>query len=145
VAVVVAISTLAVSTTWAKDGHSLKDTARQLVTAGFAGDQATAAKLVLTFEQLSAMTTKTIDKAEYDQQVDDFLERLHQPGAVPELEIEEVVYLPAGTSGKRKKDLVLAVVTPVFADAKETERWAAVRGPLYFVLTDQGWRLSIKK
>jgi hypothetical protein len=145
VAAAVAVSTLAVSTAWARDGHSLKDTARQLVTAGFAGDRPAATKLVLTFEQLSAMTTKEISRADYDKEVDDFLAHLQQPGAVPELKIEEVVYLPAGSSGKRKKDIVLAVVTPIFTDAKETERWAAVRGPFYFIQTDQGWRLSIKK
>ena len=142
---IVALSTLAASAAWARDGHSLKDTARQLVTAGFAGDRPAATKLVLTFEQLSAMTTKEISRADYDKEVEDFLAHLQQPGAVPELKIEEVVYLPAGSSGKRKKDIVLAVVTPIFTDAKETERWATMRGPFYFIQTEQGWRLSIRK
>jgi len=137
--------TLAASAAWAKDGHSLRDTAKQLVTAGFAGDLAAAKKLTLTPDQMSALSTRELDKAKYEKEVDEHLKDLKHAGPLPELRIEEVVYLPAAPTGKRKKEMVLAVVKPIFPDADQTERWQIVRGPFYFIQTDEGWRLSLKK
>jgi hypothetical protein len=133
------------SAAWAADGRSLKSTAKQFVAAGFSGDVAAAKKLALTFEQLSAMATVQFDKAKYERELDEYVTGLKQTGALPELRIDEVEYFPAAGSSKRKKDIVLAVVKPVFADADLTERWQTLRGPFYFIQTDQGWRLSIKK
>jgi len=134
---------------WGKEGHSLKETARDVVAAALGGDLATAKKLALTFDQASRLSNKITDRAAYERELDAHLSSLATAlpaGApLPTLDIDEVLVLPANASDKRKREVILAVVKPIFADAAETEAWETLRGPFYFIQTEAGWRLSIKK
>ena len=146
IAAVVLLAALAFpAAAWAKDGHSLKDTAKGFLAAYTAGDVNAAKALALTHEQLSAITSRAPDKASYDKALEDFLKEGKLPAGVTltGFTIEDVMYLPGKDSEKRKKDLTIAVVKPVFSDAKLNARWEWQS--LYFIRTDDGWRLSIKK
>lgn len=132
----------------AKDGMSLKDTAKSFVTTLVTGDTTTARASIFSYEEMLAMITKPLEKDSYERELIEFVDgrRVKTPVEVKEIDVVDVLFLPAAESKKRKRDMTVAAVRPVFSDAQLTAKWPdPARTPIFFVLTDKGWKVSLKK
>lgn len=137
-----ALAVLLCSGPAAARGVSLKKVTMELVTSLVKGKGA--AKHILSFKEISARTRKVKDKKAYDKAVAAWLKTMKLPKkyVVKDAKILDVVFIAGSKGGKIKKDVVMAMVKPVFTDEQATKRWLM---PLFFIQTGTGWKLSIKK
>lgn len=125
---------------------SLEDVSLQWARAALGGKRAEAIGLSSTHAQFAEMTTKAIEKAEYDEELGAFLDGLAREGSenagfkIAATRVAERKTLPAGE--KRKREIEIAVVYLVVEEAGKRHD---IGMPMFFVRTDAGWRFSPKK
>jgi hypothetical protein len=125
---------------------SVEDTAMRFVRAALSGDRATARALVLTADEVMALSNKA-DRAEWNATVEDTLDRLQREGAgaagftVTKAEVVKRKTLTPGVDEKVKREVEVAMVSVVVADASGREHATA----WLFFQTAAGWKLSPKQ
>lgn len=126
---------------------SLEDTAVSFARAATTGDTAAARALTMTHEQFVALSNNAPDKAELDEEVNDFLSDIAREfsdakAKVVGAKVAQTRTLDPSTDSKVKYRVEVALVQLVIEENGET----APRGvPLVFIKTDAGWRFSPKK
>jgi len=91
------------------------------------------------------LTTKAIEKADYDEELGSLLDGLAREGSenaakVVASNVAERKTLPAG--GKRKREMEIAAVSLV-VEGSDGQRHDGM--PMFFIRTDAGWRFTPKK
>lgn len=126
--------------------ESIEDVSLRWARAALGGNQAEAIALSMTHAQLVALSNKEISKADYDEELTEFLDGLAREGKenpsakVVATKIRERKTLPAGEKLKRAIE-VAAIHLVIEQDGEQREAGP----PLVFFRTDAGWRFSPKR
>jgi hypothetical protein len=126
---------------------SLEDTSLKWVRAALGGRRAEALALSLTHAEFSSLTTKTIEKADYDEELGSFLDGLGREGSenaaikVVATRVAEKKTMPAGEKLKRETEIAMVylVIEEPTGERHDTGM------PMFFIRTDAGWRFSPRK
>jgi hypothetical protein len=125
---------------------SVEDLAVRFMRAVAACDRPAALGDTIVYEDLTAMTTKEIDRKEIEDAVVEFLdERCRELGEahakIVSARVEETKSLRASEEGHLKRDVEVKMIKITFEhDGKAEERGNA----LVFFKTDRGWKFSPK-
>lgn len=126
---------------------SLEDVSLRWAKAAFGGSRDEAIALSLTHAQLMAITTKEIEKVEYDDELGRFLDGLQReskenPGSkVTKTRIVEKRPLSVGDKRQQAVEIGVVYFTVEGSDGQPHESIL----PMFFIRTDVGWRFSPKK
>lgn len=135
------------STSAAASASSLEDVGLRWARAALGGQRAEALALSLTHAQFADLTTKTIEKADYDEELGSLLDGLGREGSenpgfkVVATRVGERRTLPAGE--KLERETEIAALYLVIEEADGQRRDAGM--PMFFIRTDAGWRFTPKK
>jgi hypothetical protein len=138
-------TTSAKSTSPAAD-MAVDEVALHLVRAAMADDRAAVLGLSMTFDQMAELTTKVVDRASYDEELQSFItksarEARENPGfTVVGARVAETKKLPPGEKLKREIELAAVVVVVEQNGEKHDAPF-----PLFFIRTAAGWRFTPKK
>jgi hypothetical protein len=128
-------------------GESVEDVATRIGVAWAVCDKSTALALSLSYEDVTAMTRKTIDRVEWDHDTHEFMdERCREFGeaharVVGAKQVRTERHLQAEDPDRLKMDVQTAFVQLVVEhDGQREERGL----PLLFILTPHGFRFAAK-
>jgi hypothetical protein len=122
------------------DENDLEAVANQFMTASLHGNRKLASHLMLSYDELVALTTKPIVRADYEHEVSDFLDghvREGKQGGEATIAAKVVRVQKREPSEKLRRATEFAVVKFVV-----TEDGATHEGPMFFVRTAAGWRCT---
>jgi hypothetical protein len=127
----------------ASEPADVEDVALRFYRAMFAGESRTVLELALTFEEMSALTTKPVERAEFDAAMSAFAhpDPDREPAEVVRIEVVERGTLRADESEKVTRDLEYALIRPIVLRGGE-ERPGLTRP---FFKTEHGWKFSPKQ
>jgi hypothetical protein len=125
------------------DENDLGAVANQFVTASLHGDRKLARHLMLSYDELVAITTKSVDRADYEREVADFLDGRAREGkeageATITAKVERVQKLEP--SEKVRRAVEFGIVKFAVTENGTTHD---APFPMFFVRTDAGWRFTL--
>ncbi len=124
---------------------TVEDVALRWGRAALGGNRAEAIALSLTHTELSAISNKSIEKADYDEELASVIDgmaregRENPTGKVVSAKVAQRKTLPAGE--KVKREIEIAAVVLVVEDKGEKHEGM----PMFFVHLDAGWRFTPRK
>jgi hypothetical protein len=127
--------------------QTLEDVSLRWARAALGGNRAEATALSLTHAQFAAITTKTIEKAEYDEELGALIGQLAREGTenagmkIVATKVGQKKTLPAGEKLRRETEIATVTLVIEAPDGKRQE----VGMPMFFIRSDAGWRFSPKK
>ena len=125
------------------DERDLEAVANQFVTASLHGDRTLASHLMLSYDELVALTTKPVDRADYEHEVGEFLDGRAREGKESgegsvTAKVVRVQKLPPGEKLRRAAEL--GVVKFIVTEHGTTHD---APFPMFFVRTEAGWRFTL--
>ncbi len=134
----------------AEEGDALRKVSSEFLEALLAGREDKIRQRIATFEEISSVSNRVKDKKEYQQAVDDWVNRRIRefkearkkgPVAFNGVEIKDtMIFYP--DNDKIKKTGVLAIVQPLFTIKGKPQKGFF---PLFFIQIGHQWKVSIKK
>ena len=124
---------------------TVEDVAMRFATAALAGDRATALSLTLTFDEMTKLSKKALERADWDAEIKDLLDKLAKEGAgyggtITGAKVVKTRSLDPATDEKVRQRTDVAIVQLTVME-KDGEGHASPF-PWFFVRTAAGWKYS---
>lgn len=129
----------------AEAAATVEDVAMRWGRAALGGNRADVIALSLTHAELSAISNKSIEKTDYDEELASVIESLAREGRenpggkLVSAKVAQRKTLPVGE--KVKREIEIAAVVLVVEDKGEKHEGM----PMFFVRLDTGWRFTPRK